>query len=484
MRIPSDTNSGSTKGRKSRHNTQKTFQVIKWIFILLTFALIGWSVKIVVLDKPVYESRAANPIFEVKEEQVIRGSILDTVGRVVAYSVFDSEDNSDLRKYPYGASLAHVVGYTGRGDSALEAELAFALLTPSSPGDQVAAWVTEERAEGNSVQITIDAELQQFIYELFGEYRGAVVITDPSTGAVKALVSAPSFDPEAIVDDWELIAEREDSPLFARATQGLYPPGSTFKIITSLTMYRSLPEFRSYTYSCNDYYSVDEQQIYCYGGGTHGDLDLANAFAESCNGYFASAGALMGMDAFQSSADLLHIGDDFGFILPQSTSSLGFDTYESDSMIAQSAIGQGKVLMTPFNLNMITCAIANGGVLYQPYLLDKVLTPSGKTVTETVPRLYASLMNEEEAAFLQELMEDVVTYGTASALYSDRYTVYGKTGTSQVEGQADNSWFTGFVKTVDKGELVITVLVENGGLEKRAVPIVAEILRYLYSPEY
>ena len=150
-------------------------------------------------------------------------------------------------------------------------------------------------------------------------------------------------------------------------------------------------------------------------------------------------------------------------------------------MIAQTSIGQGKVTLAPFFLNMLTCSIANGGVLYSPYLVDSYYSSSGTLLAENEPKLFGTIMGSSEAAFLQSLMKGVVEYGTGTELQSDRYTVYGKTGTAQVEGDLDHSWFTGYVVRDGKVELAFTVLIENGGREKRAIPLVRDFLDYLYA---
>lgn len=447
--------------------------------MVLTFALIVWSIKLITWDRSVILANENNPIIEVVEERILRGAIIDRNDNVLAYTEVNEDDGNETRIYPYGESLAHVVGYTGRGNSGLESKLEMELYTDAGLADQVAYWVTAEKTEGNSVKLTLDADLQQFVYEQLDGYSGAVVITDPSTGAVRVLASSPSFDPGSVVDDWESIAEREDGPLYSRALQGLYAPGSTMKIMTALAMYRHMEGYQDREYVCESFLEVDDQRLYCAGESAHGWLDLPDAFAFSCNGFFAQAGVEMGAEALKETAEYLHIGDDFGFILPQSESTIGLEKYEADSMIAQTSIGQGRVLFSPFYLNMLTCSIANGGVLYAPYLVDETRTPSGRLVTKNLPKLYGTILQEDEAKYLADLMEGVCSYGTGSNLYMEGYTIYGKTGTAQVENGADHSWFTGYIAKDGKSELVITVLIENGGYEKRAVPLVYSILEYL-----
>ena len=453
--------------------------MIKLIIALLGLCLIVWMGKIMVLDREEIQSNAYNPRLNEEEVTVIRGSILDSTGEALAYTEIQ-EDGSQKRIYPYGEAFAHVTGYTGRGKAGLELEANDLLLQAPDLLDTLKSWANEEEVQGSSVVTTIDRPLQQFIYEQMAGYKGAVIITEPTTGKTKVLVSAPSYDPGTIMDNWDNIALNEDSPLYTRATQGLYPPGSTFKILTALAMFRNMPDYLSYDYSCGGALQIGDQTLSCAGGTVHGYMDLYDAFAYSCNGYFASAGVEMGGDAIRSTADYLKVGESFDFILPQSEASVVVSDGDSDGMIAQTAIGQGETQMTPFMMNMITCAIANEGVLYTPYLIDQVVDAQGNQTQKNLPKLWGTLMNPTEAAFLEDLMGRVVEYGTASALQMGACTVYGKTGTAQVDGGEDHSWFTGYTKVDGKVDLAITVLIENGGSDKKAVPLVQEILYHYY----
>lgn len=456
-----------------------TFQVIKVIFVLLGLCLIAWMCKLMVLDREEISSNAYNPRLSEDEQTVIRGSILASSGKPLAYTeVLD--DGSQRRVYPYGEAFAHVTGYVGRGKAGLEQMANEQLLETPDLLDTLKSWAKDEAVQGSSVVTTIDLDLQQFIYEQMEGYKGAVVITEPSTGKTRVLLSMPSYNPEEIIDNWENIAENEDSPLYARATQGLYPPGSTFKIVTALAMYRNMPDYKNYTYECGSAFTVGDQSLSCAGGYAHGYMDLKDGFAYSCNGYFASAGVKMGGDAIRQTAEYLKMGNSFDFGLPQSESSVSVSSDDSDGLIAQTAIGQGETQMTPFMLNMLTSAVANEGVLYTPYLIDEMVDGSGNRINKNLPKLWGTLMKPDEAAYLEDLMSRVTEYGTASGLQYEACQVYGKTGTAQVDGGADHSWFTGYTKVDGKADLAITILIENGGSDKKAVPLAQEILNYYY----
>ncbi len=453
--------------------------MIKIVFVLLALSLIAWMCKLMVADQEEISSNAYNPRLNDEEQTVVRGAILASNGEKLAYTEIQ-EDGSQLRVYPHGEAFAHVTGYIGHGKAGLEESANELLLKAPDLLNTLKSWANEEAVMGSNVITTIDLDLQQFIYEQLDGYKGAVVITEPSTGKVKVLVSTPSYHPEEIIDNWDNIAANEDSPLYARATQGLYPPGSTFKILTALTMYRNLRDYEEYTYECAGAFSIGDETLSCAKGNVHGYMELQDGFAYSCNGYFASVGVELGGDALKETAEYIHMGDSFAFDLPQSESSVVVSSDDSDGMIAQTAIGQGETQMTPFMLNMITSAISNEGILYTPYLVDQVTDAGGNQIEKNLPKLWGTLMKQDEAAYLEELMKSVTEYGTASDLWIESCEIYGKTGTAQVDGGEDHSWFTGYTKVDGKVDLAVTILIENGGSDKKAVPLAQEILYQYY----
>ena len=464
-----------------RPENRATFQVIQWIFIVLSFCLILWLGKILIVDRETITANEYNPIGGEREADIIRGSILASNGSRLAYTDL-SEDGSEVRRYPYGAACAHVVGYTGGGQAGLEDEVSEILLSPSTLMSQLQSWASDEKVQGCSVQTTLDIDLQKYIYDQLDGYRGAVIVSEPSTGRVLAMVSNPSFDPETLFDNWESIIANEESPLYARATMGLYPPGSVFKIITALAMYRNLPDYNGYSYECYGELQVDDQVIECNDHTEHGYMELPDAFAYSCNGFFGKAGIEMGARVLRQTAQYVKLGETFNFILPESESYMNLSESDVDSMVAQTAMGQGETLVTPMSINQLTCAIANQGSLYTPYLVEAVLDARGNVLEQTQPALWGSVMSESEAAFLQELMRGVTRYGTASRLSGYDYEVFGKTGTAQVnEDQDSHSWFTGFTRVDGKTDIAITVLLENGASGIGAVPLTDDILWYYYN---
>lgn len=461
----------------------KSLKTIRAVFLTAMVLLILLLAKTVLLDSSSIRINAYNPRLTNEEKHYIRGSILDASGNALAYTEVQ-EDGTKKRVYPYGAAFAHITGYSLRTKTGLELELNEELLSTSNWKDEIKYLLGDEDIQGNSAVLTIDRGLQQKAYALMNGYKGAVVISEPGTGKILALVSTPSYDPNTVSADWQSLTEDPDSPLYARATQGQYPPGSTFKIITSLAFYRENADWASYQYDCEGITDLGTTTLPCYGQTVHGTQDIYAAFANSCNTFYANAGISIGGSAIKNASESLYMNQKIDFILPQSLSKVVVSDKDSIEMVGETAIGQGKSEITPFQMNMVASVIANRGRLYAPYMVDQIITPSGETVDKHLPTLYNDkVITEEEAAYLESLMEGVVQYGTASSLSWLPCQTFGKTGTAQVDDEdteEPHSWFTGYTKVDGKVDLAVTVLVENGANSHSAVPIVSQLLEYYY----
>ena len=462
-RIPS----GRRTGSNSREGHDRSFLTIKRLYLALSALMILFH--------------ASNPRLILEEEHYIRGTIYDATGKTLAYTQVAS-DGTKIRVYPYGEVFAHVTGYSRRTKTLMELALNEDLLSSSRWQDQI-HYLMGDQIQGNSAILTIDGDLQQRAFDLMNGHRGAVIISEPGTGKILALVSTPSYDPNTLSETWDDLVERDDSPLYSRATQGQYPPGSTFKIITSLAAYRT-GSLRQFTYTCEGTTTLGTSVLPCYGATAHGTENLADAFANSCNTYFANLGLAIGAEQIRNTAQSLYLNQKIDFDLVQSLSKVVVSDTDSMQMIGETAIGQGQSAITPFSMNMITSIIANDGRLYAPYLLDKVVDTDGDIVRKNLPSLYNNqVITEDEADYLEGLMEEVVTRGTAASLSWLPCQVFGKTGTAQVaDGDAvePHSWFTGYTKVDGQVGIAITVLVENGAESYPALPIVSELLSYYY----
>lgn len=464
---------------------------VAYLFSAMFLSLVGY---LVYFNLNLSEQMLANPNNHKMEEQkqyVVRGSIFSSDGEILAGTDID-ESGNETRVYPYGNVFAHVVGYTTNGKAGVEAAYNADLLTSStSIVDQVEKGVKNEKVRGNSLILTLDAQLQQAACTALGSYRGAVVVLEPSTGRILAMVSKPDFDPNAMAESWEyLISQDAASPLLNRAVQGLYPPGSTFKILTALAYIRQNPNYASYRYNCTGYITNHDVTIQCYDGEAHGEEDLQASFQHSCNTSFANIGLGLDMDAFAKMCGEFLFNRDLPTLLTSSESQFRLTGNSSYGDIMTTSIGQGDTLVTPFHMALIAGAVANGGVMMRPYLVERVENADGAEVQAASPSQYKRLMTAEEAGILKQFMQSVVEGGTASAMWNGSYTVAGKTGSAEYEvsGSAGeekafstHSWFVGF-SNVESPDIVVCVLAEDGGTgSAAAVPIAKAVFDSYYA---
>ena len=376
-------------------------------------------------------NNAYNPRLDSFADRVVRGEILASDGTVLAVTQVDSDGN-EVRVYPFGSLYDHVVGYSSRGKTGIESLANFYLLSSHvNLAEQIVNQLKGVKNPGDHVYTTLDPQLQQAASDALGDRRGAVIAMEPDTGKILAMVSKPGYDPNTLEADWEALAsgDSQEGRLLNRAFQGLYPPGSTFKIVTALEYMREHPEdYKNYQFDCDGVYENGEYQIRCYHSTAHGSQDFLHSFANSCNGAFANLGLSLDLDGFARTAKGVLFNRDLPLSLPYSRSSFVLEQGAGTWEILQTSMGQGATQITPIHNAMITAAIANGGTLMKPYLLDRVENGAGEEIKKFLPEAYGELMTAGEAANLTELMRAVVTEGTGSAVRTDAYTVAAKTG--------------------------------------------------------
>ncbi len=472
------------KKRKKQMNKKEKYRnrelwVVTYIFIFLMLAVIGNEIRFVYTDSETVINNSYNPRQEILAQKNVRGSILADDKTVLAQTV-RAKDGTEKRVYPYSNLFAHVVGFSTKGKTGIEYLGNMNMLTSNaSLGEKIQKEISAEKTIGDNVVTTLNVELQKVAYEALGVYDGAIIVSEPSTGKILAMVSKPDFDPNNIVEMWDgLVNDDSSSVLLNRATQGLYPPGSTFKIITSLAYYRQNGgNVSNYHYNCNGSFTYNGDRINCYHGSNHGSVDFATSFAKSCNSSYANIGLSLDLGELESTCnDLLFNEDlDLKFLTGQSKYVLGTNAESYDVM--QTSIGQGKTQITPLQLNMITCAIANKGTVKTPYLIDRIESYNGTNVKTYSPEDYKTIMTEDEAEFLKEMMTGVVERGTASKLKGLSYTAAGKTGSAEYNAVKTDShaWFTGFAP-VENPRVCVTIIVEGAGSGgEYAVPMAKRI---------
>lgn len=478
-----------TQQPQTRRGRNTELAILTWIFSLLFVSLAGYMVWFNVSPRRTsLLNNAYNTKQDTSSDRIIRGPILTENGTVLASSQVDYTGN-EVRTYPYANIFAHTVGYATNGKAGLEASCNSILMSShSSLLNQLKNARDSQKVRGDSLIVTLRPDLQQAAYYALGGFNGAVVVMEPDSGKILAMVSRPDFDPNSIAWTWEdMVSDSSSSALLNRVCQGLYPPGSTFKILTALAYLRSTGgSYEDFLYDCTGILERDDVTITCYNSTVHGQETLRTAFANSCNTAFATIGLELDNTVFRRICEDFYFNKSLPVDLPHSQSvfALRKGSGEGDQMTT--AIGQGETLVTPLHMAMITCAVANSGVLMKPYLVSRVESPEGNVVSETRPEIGSELMTIDEAETLSELMRATVTEGTGQALSWNSYTVAGKTGSAEYDANGvtgTHSWFTGF-SNVDDPDIVVTVIAEDGGTgSATAVPIAQQIFDAYYSAQ-
>lgn len=466
---------------KKKRARNKEFARVTYLFVALFLVMMGYMSYFNVAESQDIIRSPYNKRQDSFADRVVRGKILDRSGNVLAETSV-AEDGTETREYPYGNMFAHVVGYTAQGKSGIESLANFELLTSNAFFlEKIQREFQGEKNIGDNVVSTLDANLQEAAYDALGSQRGAVVVMEPSTGKILAMVSKPDFSPGDVAQDWESLNSNEDSVLLNRATQGQYAPGSSFKIVTALEYIRENSNYDAYSYNCTGEIQTGDTTIHCYGGAVHGEVDLRDSLAHSCNTSFSNIGVSLDISSFQNTARELLFNSDLPGDLPYSRSSFTLSEEDGDAARMMTAMGQGETQVSPYHMALITSAIANGGTLMEPYLIDSITNYTGTVIDEYRPQEYGQLMTSQEAARLKDYMTSVVEYGTASVLSGQNYTAAGKTGTAEYSSdkEKDHSWFVG-MSNVENPDLVISVIIESADGRARAVNVAKEVFDAYY----
>jgi len=473
-------NGGTEYGHRDKYSGRKTILSVVYIFTGLFVLMMGYFVYFLQAKSKDVINSTYNLRHDVLAKRVTRGMILSADGEILAKTVTDDEGN-ETRRYPYDDMYAHVVGRVTRGRTGIESTENINLLTSyeNSP-EAIYNDLIGVKNPGNNVITTLNHKLTKAAYDALGNKTGAVVVIEPATGKILAMVSKPSYDPNKIDENWDRLSEDKDneSPLINRATQGLYPPGSTFKVLTALAYMRENSDYKDFAYNCKGKIEHDGMVIHCSNNKAHGKVDLKKAFAKSCNTAFSSIGKELSMDAFRELCESFYFNQTLPSRIGANSSKFELKTGSSGIKEAmQTAIGQGKTLITPLHNAMIAAAVANNGIMMKPYVVDRIESAGGRVLKGYIPEEAGKVMTSSEADFLKSLMRAVVTDGTASRLKGLKVKVAGKTGTAQQEGKASHAWFIGFAPVNDP-QIAISVIVENvGSGSDYAVPIAEKVFK-------
>ncbi len=465
----------------------RLFELVIVLFALLVAYTSRWTV----FEAQALRNHTANSRTLLEEERVRRGRITTSDGQVLAGSK-KLDRKRFKRRYPTGALFAHPIGYSFlvRGRSGLERYYNEPLSGQRTELVSAVDSILGERRVGNDMQTTLSTAAQQAAVQGLGGRRGAVVAMDVSTGAIRAMVSAPSYDPNAVDDPAGAnLDQAPGSPQINRATQGRYPPGSTFKVVTAAAALDSGRYTPTSMVDGENGKRISGVPLQNFGGKDWGRIDLTTALTYSVNTAWASVGEELGgetmndyMERFGFYADPpLDYPDDQ--MLPSGVRPGGGggrllhpDNEEVD--VGRMSIGQGRLEASALQLATVAQTVANGGVRMKPYLRERVIDSDGRTVEEAEPEEVERVMSEESAGQLTQMMRNVVREGTGTAAAVEGVQVAGKTGTAELnQSDLNQPWFIGFTP---KHAVAVTIEAVQGGTGgEMAAPIAKSVFEAL-----
>lgn len=445
------------------------------VFCFLFLTLIGYMTYTEVRFSSKYNQIATNPRNSLKDQTIVRGSIYDCNGVKLAYS----EDNNGYytRIYPFDNLYSHVIGYVSKDfnhrtliEAQYNAELLgdrrFGLLT------DIVSTVKNSDKSGSDIILTINHEIQKTAHDAMGNHNGAIVALNVKTGEILAMVSKPDFNPNL----HDFAENLEDTALYSRAIQFTYPPGSTFKTVTTASIIENNLQNETFVDSTgqyviksadgnpkNDYICKNEDAKHAYG-----DTDLKKAFTVSSNVYFAHLSTMLNSNELQKTAEKFMFNKNIDFDLPvkKSTFQKGNMTKAEKIM---SAIGQGQTEASPIHMALIAATVANDGVMPKPYIVSQIKTDAMTTYSAKQSTI-GRIISKNDAKIIKDFMRNVVATGTGKNAAISGIDVCGKTGTSEnsltaaggVNSSKTHSIFIGFAP-YDNPEIAVCCVMEHAG---------------------
>ncbi|GAC1528599.1 MAG: penicillin-binding transpeptidase domain-containing protein [Thermoleophilaceae bacterium] len=464
--------------------------------VLLMFALlIAFTSRWTVFEAGSLRANTANRRPLLEQQQIPRGLIFARDGTKLAVNqqVGSGQTKTYRRSYPTNSLFSHAVGYSyvSRGDSGLEKSQNDVL---SGNGGDLRSFLDSlggGRKEGLDLRTTLDPQGQRAALAALGGKRGSIVAIEPSTGAVRVMASMPDYDPNRVPQEYARLNTDAAAPIFDRATQARYPPGSTFKVVTAaaaLDTGRYTPDSQ-----VNGSFSKVISGVPLQNFSRNEDfpsISLTDALTKSVNTVFAQVGVNLGRNTMQRymqrfgfnanptldypAAQMTPSGEfKGGRLLPETSPQVD---------LGRMAIGQDKLQVTPLQMAEVAGAVGNHGVLMKPRLVDRVIAPDGRVRTSFPPREQATVMSPRAAGALATMMGNVVQSGTGTAAALQGIQVAGKTGTAQVGGGLTQAWFIAFAP-LSHPRIAVAVTIERtsqsltGG--EVAAPLAAKVMQVL-----
>jgi penicillin-binding protein A len=446
----------------------KLFGLILALYALLFGFTSYWSV----FDSDSLKANTANRRPLLEEQTIKRGDILADDGSVIARSRPVGKGNNKIyvRHYPQGPLFGNPIGYSfvDRGRVGFELSHNDELVGNKTEFLSVLDELQGHAQEGDNVQSALNPNAQEAAVEGLAGRRGSVVAMVPSTGEIKAMVSIPEYDPNSVENSntFKKLNADDSAPLFNRATQAGYPPGSTMKVVTATAALDSGDFTPDSVLSGRSPIAIEGVPLSNSGGEQFGDIPMTTALTNSVNTWWAQAGEKVGKDT------MFKYMERYGFNAKPRLDYPGFQlaasgVYDGNKLlgpndaidIGRVAIGQERLRVTPLQMAEVAATVANKGELMEPRLWSKVVDPDGRE-TKLDPAHQSRVMSEDTASELNDMMQDVVSEGTGTAAAVSGIDVAGKTGTAEISSGVNDAWFIGFAPA-DDPKIAIACIVEH-----------------------
>ena len=452
------------------------------LVVALFVSVVGFTSYWTIFDADELRERPDNRRSLIEAQKIPRGTITTSDGAEVAVS--EPQGSGDqrifVRNYPQGALFGHPVGYSfiEFGNSEIERSENDVLIGRDNEFVSIIEQLEGQVDDGSDLTLTLDAEAQRIAQDGLESAisipgtGGALVAIEPDTGAVRAMASVPGYDPNLVPDQFKELRKAEETPLVNRPTQSTYPPGSTMKVVTATAALDSGEFETSTTLNADSPIDISGVPLENAGGEPFGEIPMTEALTFSVNTYWAQVGEQLGTET------MVQYMERFGFyedppldfpsdqLTPSGAINADGELVREGFDVGRVAIGQGgeegQDLVTPIQMAQVAAAVANGGQLMEPTFLQQVTDPDGRTTDELDPDRQSTVMSEETAAEVAEMMTNVAEEGTASGLSVAGATLAGKTGTAEIDIDAgiNQAWFIGFAPA-DDPQIAVAATIER-----------------------
>ena len=458
------------------NNIRKKMTSVLVLIIIMFLSIALYITYFQVAKAKFYANHVDNSRNIVDENKVLRGTIRDRLGNTLTYTD-RYEDGSSKRINNYNYLYSHIIGYSSKeyGKTGIERYFNKELLNVPSSEDLISRIedAYESKDRGKDIYLTVDSDLQSYLYQLMSNFNGAAVVINPQTGDILGMMSMPTFNINTFEEDWNyLTSDDSNAILINRATQGIYVPGSIFKVITSIALLENDVDL---SYEDMGSTTIDGYTINNYKDRSYGEIDLRKALVKSSNVYFADKAKELTNRELLAVTDRLMLGKEYEFDIGKNRALIPYKNNLDELEKSVVAFGQGETLVSPLDMANVIAAIANDGVMMKPRLVNKL--SNDDTIIEIEPSVLSKVTSDDIVEKMQEYLTD--TASENGVKLSDGRLLAGKSGTAEVD-DTTHSWYVGYGPS-ENPKYAIAVVLEYSGMtgNEGAGQIFKEIMEYL-----